>query len=669
MDIIKKISKIKNKKELKKISINKPIWNKNYLHHYLAYSSRMDLFLSLDHKKVPIKTKDNNGDTIFHILAKNGNINFLKKVIELYPEYIYELDSNNSSFLNYIMNDLSNVKIIFNLLEKFKPKWKYLLEQIDNNNTTPILNAIYTNNVALMKYLFKKNYVVLDKKYYNIKAPLIAYIINNNLKEKQIIELFKLVSDRIDLKKIIDNFGYNLVFGAIEYNYFELLKYFKKQNLMMDYIAPISTAQPFRFAYRTNRFKIAKYILNTNEVDPDKINKYGDNLAHFLLGVKIWGGNVGMKSNWELEKKILPQVKNWHTANIYGDTPFHYLVQLKNIKKYIDILPKTIYVNFEQVDKDGKTIEKIANKKTLKLLNKFKKYELTEKNILIKSNKSCDINMYHANLHDISIYLIYLFKKYKNLTLPYLHRTSYTEKFLNTNFNQEMLHKNENLFPWLIYWHSEDNYIIHEELNLLINKYRRNNKYEYVIVFLSIRFEETFHANIFLYDLKNLTIERFEPLGNLKILDEKLDDIMKHELTWNTGMTYLSPKKFMNEACFQTISDETALYNQKPGDFGGYCLAWCIWYIEMRLTNSSIPCNKLVEKSINQLLKKSVEFIDYIRSYANLLGEFRIKFIKDICKNNKNSNCIANNRLHSINLYDNEINIIWNKIFETLKKN
>ena len=48
-------------------------------------------------------------------------------------------------------------------------------------------------------------------------------------------------------------------------------------------------------------------------------------------------------------------------------------------------------------------------------------------------------------------------------------------------------------------------------------------------------------------------------------------------------MKYCSPECYFPVSGFQTLSDENNIMNQKMGDFGGYCLAWCIWYVEHKL--------------------------------------------------------------------------------------
>ena len=84
---------------------------------------------------------------------------------------------------------------------------------------------------------------------YDITSPLHLLLANDNLKEKEILKLLKIVEDRIKFKDLIDFRGYNLIFIAIFENYFEIVKYLDKQKVALDYLAPVTTHQPFRASY------------------------------------------------------------------------------------------------------------------------------------------------------------------------------------------------------------------------------------------------------------------------------------------------------------------------------------------------------------------------------------------------------------------------------------
>jgi UDP-glucose 6-dehydrogenase len=86
----------------------------------------------------------------------------------------------------------------------------------------------------------------------------------------------------------------------------------------------------------------------------------------------------------------------------------------------------------------------------------------------------------------------------------------------------------------------------------------------------------------------------------------------------------------MPVAGFQTIADELNPFYQKSGDYGGYCLAWCTWYLEHRIKNKNISPKNLVDKLLKKLSYNKDSFMEYIRNYANKLNTFRVNNYKKI---------------------------------------
>ena len=168
---------------------------------------------------------------------------------------------------------------------------------------------------------------------------------------------------------------------------------------------------------------------------------------------------------------------------------------------------------------------------------------------------------------------------------------------------------------------------------------------------------EGLHAMILYYDFNNNSIERFDPYGNTYDLDPMLDEILEEELTWNTGLNYINVKKYLPVAGFQNLSDEHNILQQKPGDFGGYCLAWCLWYLEHRILNYRYDAKKVVKKLLNKLLERENNLMEYIRNYANTLDKERYKLLLEIG--------IPRNKLSNL-----ERNVDENmKIFNYIRKN
>jgi hypothetical protein len=205
------------------------------------------------------------------------------------------------------------------------------------------------------------------------------------------------------------------------------------------------------------------------------------------------------------------------------------------------------------------------------------------------------------------------------------------------------------IFPWFISYQDEDTYWINENLNYLINIQRRKKIYDFSFCYLSLRNNDILHANIIIYDFNNLTIERFDPFGDTVVYDKLLDDVLEEELTWNTGLKYLKPSDYMPVAGFQTISDELNPLNQKSGDFGGFCLAWCTWFLEHRIKNQKIDQKDLVKKLIKKLSMMDISFMEYIRNYADKLNEHRINSLTNAgLDENKISNTIIDNKTNNL---------------------
>ena len=127
-----------------------------------------------------------------------------------------------------------------------------------------------------------------------------------------------------------------------------------------------------------------------------------------------------------------------------------------------------------------------------------------------------------------------------------------------------------------------------------------------------------------------MTVERFEPYGNTMQLDGGIDEVLEEELTWNTGLKYIKPDDYLPVAGFQTVSDENNLINKKSGDFGGFCLAWCLWYLETKMKNPDVSSKILVDKVINKISKLDLKFSEYIRNYSNKINSKRIEYLEQI---------------------------------------
>lgn len=220
-------------------------------------------------------------------------------------------------------------------------------------------------------------------------------------------------------------------------------------------------------------------------------------------------------------------------------------------------------------------------KKWINFYKSLPEYKELDEQVKIEFNPYSHATLFQAKFKDVGIFSMYLKNTYNDLLIP--NTKLYTINNLTFDntfpFSDDILTK-EPIFPWIISYYSENEYYIHPYLNNLINAERREGGKRFAVVFLSLIYDTMLHANILIYDFKNMIVERFEPYGNS--IEDKIDDILEEELTWNTGLKYLRPKDYLPYAGFQTMSDENNPVNKKAGDFGGFCLAWCLWYLETK---------------------------------------------------------------------------------------
>jgi len=633
---LKKIINIKNISELKKYQTNEPIFLNNYLFHYLIQLGNLK---ALKLVKFPIYQENNDGLNGFHLAAKEHQFDILVYLIKNYPEYIYNKTFSRESFTYFLPYEN-----FIDLMKKFQNlDWNDLIDNI-------ILKGLLLN----LKYTELKEFINLYKvrpKKELKNCYLFTILKNVYLDNKDKINLLnEFTDDEINVKNEI---GEGIILNAIETINLELLDYLLKRNIDIDYYTFIKTDNPLTMSIYydilnnqnllTN--KILDKLVNINSNFYTSTNKYGDNIAHSILYIRMnrnkqinFLNNINYKSEFEILK--LCDNICWNMYNIEKLSPLD-LIRNLDYNIYSSIINKNkIKIRVETIKNLEKDIQKNGNNNNfnnwLKLFNDLHKYDDYDNNINFIDEKYSHYTLFQAKFKDIGIFSLYFADTYKNLLIPNL--PSYIINNLTFDdtfpFSDNIIAK-EPIFPWIISFYSENEYYIHPYLNNIINTTRRNGDKDFGLVFLSLIYDKILHANILIYDFKKMTIERFEPYGNTNLIDNTIDDLLEEELTWNTGMKYLRPSDYLPYAGFQTISDETNHINKKAGDFGGFCLAWCLWYLETKIKNPSTDSKILVQKLLNILSNSDLKFSEYIRNYSNKINEHRIKYLEDIGVNSK----------------------------------
>jgi len=621
----KKIVAIKTINDLNKFQLDEPIFHNNYLFHYLIIFDKLDI---LKLYKFPIYKVNDDNMNGFCIASKYNNIPILKYFIKKYPQYIYNRNNDNEIFTDYL--NYSGIIKLLNL----NLNWNLLL----NNK----IDELYNN----LKY---KELLLLLKKY-KPEHNLHMIIHNKNLKTNEIISLLNLLETNLHLQ---DKYTKTIIFSAIYEQNIELVKYIISKNIVIDYYTIIYTFSPLRTAINLNFINGAKLIWNKikNTYNYESTNRNLENIAHFLLNRDIID---------ELGLEILENCNSnvWSQLDINKVSPVELLIEFDFDKYNFLLKNKQVNIDFFQKDKDLMK-DNIKWYNFLKTLPKIK----DDNNVILNQYEFTDANLFQALFTDMCFYLLYLKNKYTNLYCPFINdiqSNSLITGDININWSHSLFENNNNIFPWFIRYQNDDEYWIHLQLNNLINSQRRSKKYDFGFCCLSLGGDNSdLHANILIYDFNNFTIERFDPTGDSVNYYKKLDDTLEEELTWNTGFTYIKPNDYMQVAGFQTISNETNVFNQKPGDFGGYCLAWCLWYLEHRIINKNIKPKELVNKLLKKLSMNDNMFIVNIRNYANKINNARITLIKDAG--------VDTNNISNITYSHNDNNLISSYIVNKFK--
>lgn len=313
------------------------------------------------------------------------------------------------------------------------------------------------------------------------------------------------------------------------------------------------------------------------------------------------------------------------------------------------------------------------NDKTFDYANIEKCRTLIKSKIMIPKNKMIielpdvtitNIAVFNSDIIHNIIYLIQILRKYSNVFIPY-------QKFLQDK-SIDMLSKNKELnafttdygyiiydfintytynffefLPHLILWKDDNAFYNYVDLDYYIRKALRGNNVRFILFKLTlIPYKTMVHANIVIYDKKLNKVERFEPYGSARTLMEssvKLDIYLKKlfKKNINNDILYYGPNDFMTESKFQLQSLENDLENRKLTDPIGFCLAWCFWYIELRLSNPEIDPKTLVDEALHKIINdennKNINktnsnnvLLAHIRNYSKKLDEYKINFYNEI---------------------------------------
>ncbi len=388
-----------------------------------------------------------------------------------------------------------------------------------------------------------------------------------------------------------------------------------------------------------------------------------------------------------LEKSDIKKIKNIKNENIFFTIFENYEIEPKIIKKYLDTLD--IY----EENTDGISIYDILKKKYNNQISIPNKINKITKNIDFKKIlEKTDIGIFNSDvLHNI-IYTIILLSKYKQITIPsFIQNKEYFDehkKLLEMSNNQSYINSYlklyfynfTNIVPFIIIWKNKDNYYLDENLlKYLMNLIEKNN-HKYIYVRLSINLVDNKtnnlrHANIILLDNKRKIVERFEPYGEINLdSSNQINKMIIEKISNPLGYNFNFVQPFPG---FQARSDEFNKYNKIYGDPSGFCLAWCLLYVEIKLQSDELGIKtspiELINNYVIKKFKKDYKEVEndnqnnlymlFIRYYAKKLDTRKNELLKKL---NINSSILYNVDLSEKN-YKTIINKLNNELLKYIK--
>jgi len=645
----------------------------NILHLACIRGNKVVINTLLNNKNIGLSIGNKNGDNCLHLLIRNGWDDLSITVATEYHTILVLMNDDGELPIHLAIDRL----LILDKLLKIMIKHNYI-DQINiiKGKGETLLNDIIIRSINDDAYfnIFKlliKNKIALDIP--KTSPPLHTAI---RFKSKDCIE-YLINNTNIDLEQK-DVKYFKPINVAVGMNDKDTLKILLDHKIDPNYGASENDYIPICVALNNKLFDVVRLLLNYN-IDPDIVDRYRNIPLHYALTIEHKLKNK--ESMNDINTKLI-KISNINSLNINNQTPLHLLFKYGLWKRYYDILlgkqfnvdlksSFVEYVNNDDIYLFTKLIEE--NRKT----NKPMILDLSN-NINIPETNKTDFGLFNSDLIHGSIYTLYLLRKYKEVAIPlqikndkqydydkWLLEAQNIEYDNIANLFKGMIDLYSHLFyellPYLIIWRSKTLYYIHPKLKYILKKLYDSSKRFILLKVTLIPNSTGTHANIILFDKKDNSIRRFEPYGVTDILDGYfLDDIIikLFNSIVKDKITYYRPGDYLKRGLFQTISSDSDPNEKKLGDPVGYCLAWCTWYIDTKLSNIDLNISEkeLIEKAGEKILKiytSNNRILDYIRDYARYLDdeknkiftEFKInkEFIYDTSYKNINSDKLAKN--------------------------
>ena len=578
--------------------------------HYAIMFNRFDIIEEMLNIKSNINFKDIDGNTALHLIVKNlkkENINLVEMMINK------KIGINHT---NKLGQNALHIAIEHNNMDICK----ILLDNDININTetlddhlTPLLIATIQSNYEMIKLLLKYDPNINCQDIYG--NSILNHAILN--KSKQIIKLFY-EKINVNLINISGHIALQLFFDN-NYELDKLDDYMFKEILLKT-----------KLNLQNNVGKTSWHYL----VDNNIWYKYSDILL--IKKNKIFIQDFDGKSPYDIIcEKFIEQKDKFIYLIAYS---FYQYIILNPADYKLDIkCSKDLLVKKNLSDKEKKicidSIKKLIVDSHISFPEIKKSYCINDLNL-----ETIKFSSYTGITLDILVGMIYLKNKYNNV------QTSLTADFISNEKLEKYYKSNgiqksqfDEFLNFEIIW-SYQKIFYPNILKQIIDTFIKDQSKQFLIIPIGIELSNGAHANILLYDKEHNSLERYEPYGkdfppgfnyNPEYLDHNLKNLFINYFTdvSNQPFKYYKPSTYEQKIGLQLLDTIEYSKEKNIGDPGGFCAAWSLWYIEMRISNIKIEKGELLQKLINYIRLKKVSFRSVIRSFTKNITDIRDEFL------------------------------------------
>lgn len=655
MDTKELINKVNRIKKMDNLYVE--IINGRNLMHILAVRGQIDI-IDRTIKRFPeynVNITDNDGNTLIHLLLLGGFYD--KPFITRHINSLNKMNRKGESIIYLMVKYTKNDKDIIYMVEKAVAIDKYTLIRTSTGKGRSVLVELFVKSKeskSIMEYVKNVFNDTID-----INQPTHITQIFNILDAKN-IKLFNYLIESGKFTNIntINEYGIPLMSKLIilnELKSVQLVIKHLKSSLNIDISGYAGSYNPMNTTLIKRNHDMMRLVM-TMKPNINIKDKYHNTILHNFIMVF----RIDSKGEPNIPFDImgyLMKTGDMTFKNYGGVSPIDIIKKRKLVDLLRLITNNDIPMTFSSDDIHAMSCsdDNVLCKELISVPYKISIDEESNKSIHDTTNGKSNKGLFNSDTLHNMIYTYNLLKTYDNLTIPY--QSSSQERKETHDWMMKMWYNDtsdeqiqlwsitsiysgafNNFLPHIIIWRNIDNYYIHKDFGMYLRMAKARTKRFILIKLTLLPSSDMAHANSLIYDKKLNKVTRFEPYGvdsinNDPVLDSELKNIFVKSLCDDT-LTYVKPSDYLTNFKWQTMSDEDNNRMIALGDPEGYCLAWCFWFITLKLSNPDID-----EKELMTIKFKSIKNYDsdsgnkymiHIRSFADKMVNSKNLFLKKV---------------------------------------